>query len=92
MRDMSTCKHTAFVRANFDLPYSLHFLCQIGPKLCKLGINLNPYPCATNVCLQIVNNRSLFYSSAVSDYSKIAQIVVVASEKEAKLETEGMGQ
>ena len=50
----------ASVRADFDLPYSLPFLCQIGPELCKLGINLNPYPYATNVCLQIVNNRSLF--------------------------------
>ena len=44
----------------FDLPYSLPFLCQIGPELCKRYIILNPYLCATNVCLQIVNNRSLF--------------------------------
>ena len=60
MWDMSICKHMASVRADFDLPYSLPLLCQIGPELCELGINLNPCPCATNVCLQIVNNRSLF--------------------------------
>ena len=60
MWDMSICKHMASVRADFDLPYSLPFLCQIGPELCELGINMNTCPCTTNVCLQIVNNRSLF--------------------------------
>ena len=60
MWDMFICKHMASVRADFDLPYSLPILCQIGPELCELGINLNPCPCATNVCLQIVNNHSLF--------------------------------
>ena len=60
MWDMSICKYMASVLADFDCPYSLPFLCQIGPKLCKLGINPTPYPCATNMCLQIVNNRSLF--------------------------------
>ena len=93
MWDMSICKHMASVQADFHLQYSLPFLCQIGPELCELGINLNPCPCATNVRLQIVNNRSLFRDiTPVSDYGKIAQIVVVASEKEAELETKDMGQ
>ena len=56
MWDMSKCKQYGFHAANIDLPYSLPLLCRIGPELCELGINLNPYPYATNMCLQIVNN------------------------------------
>ena len=42
MWDMSINKQYGFRATDFDLLSSLPLLCQIGPKLCKRGINLNP--------------------------------------------------
>ena len=47
------------------LSYSLSFLFQIEPDLCKLGINVNLNLCATIASFQIVNDRSFFRDMAL---------------------------
>ena len=67
-------------------PYSLSFLCQILPDLCKLAINLNPYLSGTIASIQI-NCKQSFSTpryGAVSNYDKIAQIITMEIEREAR--------
>ena len=89
MWDMSICKHMASVRPilTFRIPF---------PSSARLGRIVYIYEPLSVYYKHVLKNSEYLFSiprySAISDYGKIAQIVVVASEKEAELETEGMGQ
>ena len=60
MWDMAFVNNVTASMVKIWLSYSLSFLCQIVPELCKLGINLISYPCGILASFQTVNNRSLF--------------------------------
>ena len=72
------------------LPYSLSFLCQIVPELCKLGNNLNPYPCGIIASLQNVNNHSLFQDMTPLVTTVKYRKLLLWQVREAELETKGM--
>ena len=76
----------AEARAKIDL-FILFFLHQVGSKERKEDINVIRYHYSTTACLKV----SIIYF-AITNITKIVQIVGVASEREAKLETKGMDQ